>query len=243
MKREKDISSTGLETVKERLVVPPIVRRVVALDPGVRTFQTAYDPTGVVIEVGKQDIQRIDRLCWHLDKLQSEEVRLKKDPDKKRRRQGLRRAMMRLRKRVRNLIDDVHKKLARFLVVNYTTILLPTFETQDMVKRTQRRITSKTARQMITWSHYRFQQHLLHKVRQAPWCQVEIVNESYTSKTCGCCGAIHDKLGSSKVFKCPSCQIIIDRDVNGARNILLKNMSVVDWNSVCVSARCGLAPW
>ena len=53
--------------------------------------------------------------------------------------------------------DSHHKKLTKWLVSNYETILLPKFETSDMVTRGQRRIGSKTARQMLTWSHYRFQ--------------------------------------------------------------------------------------
>ena len=33
---------------------------------------------------------------------------------------------------------------------------------------------------------------------------------------------INKNLGSSKTFQCPSCGATIDRDVNGARNVLLK---------------------
>src|SRR5215217_1767136 len=49
-------------------------------------------------------------------------------------------------------------------------------------------------------------------------------SEHYTSKTCGNCGSIHTKLGSNKVFKCPTCDFITDRDINGARNILLRSI-------------------
>ncbi|RHZ62220.1 hypothetical protein Glove_341g17 [Diversispora epigaea] len=45
----------------------------------------------------------------------------------------------------------------------------------------------------------------------------------YTSKTCGNCGFIKKNLGESKTFRCDSCDLVIDRDVNGARNILLKH--------------------
>jgi len=52
------------------------------------------------------------------------------------------------------------------------------------------------------------------------------VNESYTSKTCGRCGNINKELGSSKSYKCSKCHLEIDRDVNGARNIYLKNIGL-----------------
>lgn len=42
--------------------------KVIALDPGVRTFLTGYDGE-TVLEIGKGDIERIVRLCFHLDKL------------------------------------------------------------------------------------------------------------------------------------------------------------------------------
>ena len=47
-------------------------------------------------------------------------------------------------------------------------------------------------------------------------------NKSYTSKTCPECGKIHEKLGGSKIFKCPSCGFKADRDANGARNIMIR---------------------
>ena len=74
---------------------------------------------------------------------------------------------------------------------------------------------------MLTWSHYAFRQRL-HKARERPWVTVHLVTEEYSSKTCGVCGCIHRNLGGSKVFKCPACHAVMDRDANGARNILLK---------------------
>ena len=42
------------------------------------------------------------------------------------------------------------------------------------------------------------------------------------SKTCTNCGELHRNLGGSKTFCCPKCKVVLDRDANGARNILLK---------------------
>ena len=46
--------------------------------------------------------------------------------------------------------------------------------------------------------------------------------ESYTSKTCTCCGYINKTLGGNKRFVCDACGLNIGRDVNGAMNILKK---------------------
>src|SRR6188508_659895 len=37
---------------------------------------------------------------------------------------------------------------------------------------------------------------------------------------------LHATLGGAKVFRCPRCALVIDRDHNGARNVLLKNASL-----------------
>ncbi len=91
-----------------------------------------------------------------------------------------------------------------------------------MVTRGRRRLRSKTARQMLTWAHHRFRTHIIHKAREFPWVQVHLVTEEYTSKTCTRCGHLHTRLGGNKIFCCPACRIVLDRDHNGARNILLK---------------------
>lgn len=197
--------------------IPP--NDIIALDPGVRTFMAGYDPIGKILEIGSGDMTRIYRLCSHMDKLQT---RFQQPTTKAKKRYRLKKAWKRMQQRVRNLIDEVHKKTTLALVKSYKTILLPKFETSQMVKRATRKIRSNTARGMLTWAHYRFQQRLIDKTREYRQCQVIIVDESFTSKTCGQCGHIHQTLGGNKIFKCPKCNVQIDRDINGARNILLK---------------------
>ena len=55
-------------------------------------------------------------------------------------------------------------------------------------------------------------------------CTVLFCSEHYTSKTCGKCGSLDVKLGSNKTFQCRTCNVTIDRDVNAARNIMLRAM-------------------
>ena len=76
----------------------------------------------------------------------------------------------------------------------------------------------------MTWSHFRFKQYLKAKC-EVTNTKLLIVDESYTSKTCGQCKKINMKLGSSKKFICSNCGLNIDRDLNAARNIYIKNKS------------------
>lgn len=134
----------------------------------------------------------------------------------------MRRAWHKGIKRVQNVVTDVRNKSVKHLCEKYDVVFVPSFETSKMVNRAKRRINGKTSRGMMTWSHYKFKE-LLKTTALREGVKVVIVTEEYTSKTCSCCGALHQSLGKSKVFKCPSCGRVMDRDENGARNILLKS--------------------
>jgi putative transposase len=190
---------------------------VVALDPGVRTFQTCYDADGTVVEWGAGDMKQIFRNCLCADKLQSKWQQTKKASIKK--------AWLRQLVRIKDRISEVHKKMASWLCNNYRVILIPQFDTSRMVRRVGRKINSKTARGMCTWAHFAFRQRLLQAAEQRPWCSVIVCDEAYTSKTCGQCGAIHAKLGGRKTFKCPACGYCADRDASAARNILIRYLT------------------
>ncbi len=55
---------------------------------------------------------------------------------------------------------------------------------------------------MLTWSHYKFSQHLIQAAKRQGVIVVRC-NEAYTSKTCANCGHVHRKLSGAKVFKFP----------------------------------------
>jgi putative transposase len=57
-----------------------------------------------------------------------------------------------------------------------------------MVFRSRRKISSKTAKKMLTLSHYTFKTWLMNKAREYPNCRVIICDEEYTSQTCSECG-------------------------------------------------------
>ena len=119
-------------------------------------------------------------------------------------------------------IDELHHKIARFLVDNFDIILLPTFETSPMSIKKSRKIRAKSVRQMLTLSHYRFKQFLKHKAFEARKTVLD-VNEAYTSKTISSTGEIIHNLGGRKTIKDNS-GFVMDRDLNGGRGIFLRSL-------------------
>ena len=180
-----------------------------ALDCGVRTFQTVFSKE-LILKVGEHDFQRIFRYCYALDKLVS---RKKKEKSNK-----FNKAMQRIRWKVRDLIDEIHNKLALTLCRMFDVIYIPTFKTHDMVSK----LKHKTSRAMLVWAHYRFKKKLKSKAEEYS-CKVIDCTEEYTSKTCGNCGEI-SSIGGKEVWTCKHCGCVHDRDINGARNILLKQI-------------------
>lgn len=192
--------------------------RVVALDPGVRTFLTflSEDSFG---KLGDGDNLVIQRLCFRLDDLISRMSKASKAKKK-----SMQVAADRLRRKITSKIDELHHKAARFLVDNFDVILLPTFETSQMALKATRRIKSKSVRQMMSFAHYRFKQFLKHKAYEAGKIVLDVC-EAYTSKTVSWTGEIVGNLGGAKTIKSKDGRMM-DRDINGARGIFLR--AVVD---------------
>lgn len=208
-----------------RIINPTQTKNICAIDPGVRTFLTGYDPRGLTFEIaGNND--HIHKKKQKIEQLQKILKSTIKEIKKKRISQEIRN----LYRKITNCVADLHHKSAKILADTYHKILLPKFETQDMAKNDgNRKINATTAYYMLTLSHYKFQQLLKHKMELRAG-ELILCTEEYTSKTCGNCGRINHELGASKVFKCPfeDCNVVMDRDINGARNILIKNHELID---------------
>ena len=199
--------------------------RVVAIDPGVRTFATCYNPSGQLSEWGVGAGATLFEL-----KKRADAIDRAASSKRGRGRARTRRAAARMRQRGRDLVDELHRKLASWLCREHGAILLPEFRAQGMVSKNRtvrRRINRTTSGRMCGLSHYKFKQFLAHKANETG-CELIMCDEHHTSKTCGQCGTLNDGLGASKVFECGNCGMRADRDWNAARNILLRYMSVND---------------
>lgn len=196
---------------------------VVALDPGVRTFMTAFSPSEAIKYGDGYASTRIFPLLRKKDTLLGKRQRLLNDKcdtqwwfDQMR---CVQKRLGRLSARIDDQITDLHRRVAFDLVSNYDTVICPPFETSQMVAREGRKLRRSSVREMQSLSHYQFQQHLKWMCKKYGK-QFVACGEAYTSKTRSWDGVIHANLGGAKTIS--DGEIVVDRDHNGARGIFLR---------------------
>ena len=206
--------------------------KIISIDPGVRSFITGYDPSGTIIETYDEYIYRIKDNYKRIDlnnSILSKKDKLKLSSKKYKK---LKRMNNKKYNKIKNIVDDMHNKVSNYLTSNYDTILYSPLEVKNIIKgykaslpdgaRTQRGI-SKRVRLLNSLSFFVFKNKLISQAEKHN-TKLYLVTEAYTSKTCSNCGLLNDKLKGNKRFKCSKCNLDIDRDHNGARNILLKHI-------------------
>jgi len=201
----------------------------------VRTFLTGYSPDNLAFKLGAKASGYLRRLALKTDALVSQRNALAGTNRKRKnlkQRDALRasircinRDITSLRRRVGDLVAELHWKCAGWLCTNFTDIILPPFNTGEMVLKKGRCIASKTARAMLTLSFYTFRQRLIHKA-EGCGVRIHVRGEEYTTKTCGNCGVINENVGGNSVFRCGACGMEGCRDGLAARNIFLKNITM-----------------
>ena len=238
--------------VVQRIEVKPKPRRPLAerksvfLDPGTRSGNTYYSPdtaeTGAYLE-GRGGIDALFSLAVKVDHLVSS---CKPNaPERRARRHAARPARMvpaeavkkefvfeakksefRLRARIRNLVDDAHKRMAKDLTSRFDTVVVPVFETQKMVRHPRnpddpaRVLRNKSARQLLTLAHYRFRNYLQHRCA-ADGAEFVLATEEYTTIGCPFCGTCCAK-GAFETFLCPGCGYTAGRDEKAAFTLCVK---------------------
>ena len=210
-------------------------KRLVATDLGADPFAAWYSPTegGTHGQLLFGMRKKLDHRSLDLDRRISKvELRgqnysstIDWGRSRKRRYETYRRMKRKLNKerlKLSNWMKAAHYATANFLLRRFDVIVLPKLATSEMVRTDGRVFGSETARAMYTWSFSKFVQCVESAAFRYSGRHVcSDATEPGTSKTCGCCGWWHSQLGGNKKFRCQSCGVRMDRDVNGARNNFL----------------------
>ena len=184
--------------------------KIISLDPGVRKFLVGYDPSGKSIFIGDGASKELTELLYTVDKLENKRYKLL------------------LWRKIKNLVNELHWKTVSFLIKNYDIILLPDFRTSEMVKK--KKLSRMTKRLMLMFSFHGFKKKLSWKCITSNK-KLIIVDESFTSCTCTNCGMINNTKGKENL-KCVKCNLEIDRDVAGSRNIMIKSLKKINIEEV-----------
>jgi len=228
--------------------------KIVALDPGEKIFMT-FHGLRTYGYIGKNIRKPILKLQKKIKKIQRILSKKKNKKNKKlKNKKGLVKKKGLLYRKKKNIVKELHNQTALFLCKKYKKILIPKFRTQTMIKNykktfkeykkdfinkgktlmekknrakyfTKRTRLNKNVKFVLQQlSHYSFRQHLINKSIEYG-CQVRVITEEFTSKTCTKCGYQSNNY-NKRLKECNNCQYKVDRDINGARNILLKNLSI-----------------
>jgi len=124
-----------------------------------------------------------------------------------------RRVVSRIHERIRNRRHDFVHQTARRLVNRFGWIAVEDLNVSGMV---QNHCLSKS----IADASWRMFRAVLAYKAESAGRQMVAVNPAYTSQACAACGHRVPKTLSERVHACACCGLLLQRDVNAARNIL-----------------------
>jgi putative transposase len=206
-----------------RSAQPRFLFNTVFLDPGEKAFQTFYSPEGLCGTIGEGFAETMYQMAKSHDKLYRESSgRGVSHTDQ----QHMRMRCQLIRVRLRHMIQDLHEQTISFLCNHFNHVFIPPYATTATAYRIAEEDSSSIfSHKMALSIHHDFWQKLK-TTAQDNGTRVYMIGEEFTTKTCGCCGHIQT-VGSQRVFNCQQCDLTIDRDLNAARNICLKTLSLL----------------
>jgi len=218
--------SLTVETDAASEPLPPSEERV-GIDVGLKTF--AYLSTGEQIEnprFFREEEHHLARAHRKLSKAQ------KGTKHREKRRKVVARAHERVRWRRNNFI----RQQVACLIKRFGLIAVEALVVRNMLKN------PKLAKSIADAAWSSFFAHLLGKAAEAGREAVR-VNPAYTSQTCSACGHRQEMPLSVRVYDCPSCGLVIDRDHNGSKNILAQALEAVGRHDRVIPEAPALEAW
>ena len=179
------------------------------IDPGIRTFLTTFG--------NKNSTEYIFNRKNLLKKLNYQIIILKNERNKRIKK----RTLTKREQKKSNIIDDLHWKSINHLLKENDVIFYGDIKSHNIVSKSKNTHLNRSFNDM---KFYKFKERLKYKASIANKLII-CVPENYTSQTCSFCGTIN-KPGCSKIYSCSSekCCKNIDRDINAAKNILMKGL-------------------
>ena len=189
------------ELTAQRLLHTP---EAVGIDVGLKTF--AYLSTGE--EIANPRFFRTEEAA-----LTRAQRKLSKAPKRSKQQAKKRKVVARVHERIGNRRKNFLEQEVCKLIKRFGLLAVEALVVRNMIRN------PKLAKSIADVSWSQFFARLLAKAEEAGR-QVVRVNPAYTSQTCSACGHRQPMPLSVRVYECPHCGLILDRDHNGSKNIL-----------------------
>jgi len=182
----------------------------IGIDLGLTRFATLSN--GEIIENPKHYKKYEERLAFLQRKLS------KKKKGSKNREKAKHRVAV-LHEKIANARLDFLHKISNKLVNSYSFIALEKLNSKEMSKRIKGKL--HLGKHIIDAGWNKFTNMLCYKAEEAG-CKVVFVEAKNTTQECSNCHRIVEKQLSDRIHHCPFCGLNIDRDMNAAKNILIR---------------------
>ncbi len=203
--READRWYVSLTVERERPDPVPVAGPVVGVDLGLSSFAVLSD--GTVLESPKA----LDRSLRRLQRVSKAHSR-KQRGSHNRRKSAMR--LARLHRRIRNQRQDFLHQATTALAKTKSVIVVEDLNVRGMVRNRH------LARHISDAGWSEFRRMLAYKTEWYGSHLVVAPRFFASSKTCSACGAVKDELDlSERAYRCAECGMVLDRDLNAARNL------------------------
>lgn len=200
---------------EQNIIIPDTidVTKAIGIDLGIKDFAITSD--------GKRypNLKFQKKYQLKLSKLQKHFARKQKGSNRK---EKLRIKIAKLHEKITNSREDMQHKLSTLLLNKYDVICLETLAVKNMMQN------HKLAYAIADVSWNSMIQKLEYK---AAWKGKKIIKIDHfypSSKTCHNCGYINQNLSlKDRTWECPQCGTVLDRDVNAAKNILTRGLTIL----------------
>ena len=201
----------------ETQIVEKKMKRI-SIDPGIKTLSTIYSKEGILLKLGNNIQQLYKNKSEKINRL-NEILGTKKGKTKK----NIRKRISKLRSQIRNIVMNSQNTISNIIARSTEEVILPKLDVSNIISKAKRNINKNVVKDIIYKSPYKLHQKILDQCKKYNTRVIE-VDERNTSITCGNCNNKKEKgeLKGSRMYECKKCGIKIDRDYNGARNIMLK---------------------
>lgn len=201
--------------VQENITKKRKIENYCGIDPGVRTFMTTFGNQGCYeYEHNKELLKKIHKKIKDM-----KDKRNGKKHKRKHRNSVRKKSLIKQEKRKSNLINELHWKVIIDIIKKNDIIYYGDIKSHDIVRNNKNRTLNRDTNDL---KFYKFKEKLQYKCKQQNKL-LFIISEPYTTKTCSFCGNIYNP-GNSKIYNCSFCKNIMGRDLNAAKNILIKGI-------------------